>query len=147
MKKKDILLELSLPVVMAALGIFVLIKAESIKPKSAATFPRICAVLMLVGVAVTILQILVTKKKTTHFEGLRVEKALLLLLMILLYTILLPRIGYIIPTLLLCACIILLLNYRKLPVIGLCSCIAVVVIFVLFKIILKVPLPMLFLDF
>ena len=137
MKKKDILLELSLPVVMAALGIFVLIKAESIKPKSAATFPRICAVLMLIGVAVTILQILVTKKKTTHFEGLRVEKALLLLLMILLYTILLPRIGYIIPT----------LNYRKLPVIGLCSCIAVVVIFVLFKIILKVPLPMLFLDF
>ena len=72
MKKKDILLELSLPVVMAALGIFVLIKAESIKPKSAATFPRICAVLMRVGVAVTILQILVTKKKTTHFEGLRV---------------------------------------------------------------------------
>ena len=139
MKKKDILLELSLPVVMAALGIFVLIKAESIKPKSAATFPRICAVLMLIGVAVTILQILVTKKKTTHFEGLRVEKALFLLLMILLYTILLPRIGYIIPT--------LLLNYRKLPVIGLCSCIAVVVIFVLFKIILKVPLPMLFLDF
>ena len=137
MKKKDILLELSLPVVMAALGIFVLIKAESIKPKSAATFPRICAVLMLIGVAVTILQILVTKKKTTHFEGLRVEKALLLLLMILVYTILLPRIGY----------IILLLNYRKLPVIGLCSCIAVVVIFVLFKIILKVPLPMLFLDF
>ena len=105
MKKKDILLELSLPVVMAALGIFVLIKAESIKPKSAATFPRICAVLMLIGVAVTILQILVTKKKTTHFEGLRVEKALFLLLMILLYTILLPRIGYIIPTLLLCACI------------------------------------------
>ena len=80
MKKKDILLELSLPVVMAALGIFVLIKAESIKPKSAATFPRICAVLMLIGVAVTILQILVTKKKTTHFEGLRVEKALFLLL-------------------------------------------------------------------
>ena len=73
--------------------------------------------------------------------------ALFLLLMILLYTILLPRIGYIIPTLLLCACIMLLLNYRKLPVIGLCSCIAVVVIFVLFKIILKVPLPMLFLDF
>ena len=63
MKKKDILLELSLPVVMAALGIFVLIKAESIKPKSAATFPQICAVLMLIGVAVTILQILVTKKK------------------------------------------------------------------------------------
>ena len=147
MKKKDILLELSLPVVMAALGIFVLIKAESIKPKSAATFPRICAVLMLIGVAVTILQILVAKKKMTHFEGLRVEKALLLLLMILVYTILLPRIGYIIPTLLLCACIMLLLNYRKLPVIGLCSCIAVVVIFVLFKIILKVPLPMLFLDF
>ena len=67
--------------------------------------------------------------------------------MILLYTILLPRIGYIIPTLLLCACIMLLLNYRKLPVIGLCACIAVAVIFVLFKIILKVPLPMLFLDF
>ena len=70
-----------------------------------------------------------------------------MLLMILVYTILLPRIGYIIPTLLLCACIMLLLNYRKLPVIGLCSCIAVAVIFVLFKIILKVPLPMLFLDF
>ena len=49
--------------------------------------------------------------------------------------------------LLLCACIMLLLNYRKLPVIGLCACIAVAVIFVLFKIILKVPLPMLFLDF
>jgi hypothetical protein len=41
----------------------------------------------------------------------------------------------------------LLLGYRNLPVVGICSVAAVALIFVLFKVILKVPLPMIFLDF
>jgi len=146
MKTKDILLEISMPLVMAALAGFVLIQSESIRPDSAAIFPRMCAILMLIGVAITVIQILVKKEKTVNLEGRRVDKALLLLLMLVVYVILLPRIGYIIPTILLCACVMLALNYRKLTTIALCSCAAVAIMFVVFKIILKVPLPMLFLE-
>jgi hypothetical protein len=148
MKKKDLLLELSMPTVMAALAVFFLVKAASIKPKSAGIFPTICAVLLLIGVAITVIQIFAVQEKTTRFEGLRVEKALLLLLILVLYAVvLLPNIGYIISTLLLCASVMLLLGYRNLPVVGICSVVAVALIFVLFKVILKVPLPMIFLDF
>lgn len=147
MKPKDWILELSMPAVMAALGIFVLNQANSIKPKSAATFPRICAWILLIGVAVTVLQIIISKKKTTHFENLHWWKAFLLLGMIIVYTLLLPKIGYLIPTVVLCASIMILLRYRNWVVIAACSVGAVAVVFVLFKIALKVPLPMLFLNF
>lgn len=146
MKPKDWILELSMPAVMAALGIYVLKASYSIKPKSAGTFPRMCAILLLIGVAVTVLQIIISKKKTVHFENLRWWKAFLLLGMIVVYVILLLRIGYLIPTIALCAGIMVLLRYRNWVVIGAVSVIAVGIVFVLFKIILKVPLPMLFLN-
>lgn len=146
MKPKDWLLELSMPAVMAALGIYVLKAADSIKPKSAGTFPRMCAIFLLIGVAVTVIQIIVSKKKTVHFENLQWWKALLLLAMVLAYTLLLPAVGYLIPTIVLCASIMVLLRYRNWKVICIVSVIAVAVIFVLFKVVLKVPLPMLFLN-
>lgn len=146
MKPKDWLLELSMPAAMAALGIYVLNASQKIKPKSAGVFPRLCAWVMLIGVVITVIQIIISKKKTTHFEGKKWWKALLLLAMIGLYIFLLPKIGYLIPTIALCASVMVLLQYRNWTVVSLVSVIAVAVIFVLFKIILKVPLPMLFLN-
>lgn len=146
MKKKDLLIELSLPWALGLMAIFFYVKACSIKPASAALFPKIICGVMLIGVVVTTIETLTKKKVTVHFEGLKPWKALMLLAMLVVYVLLLPVIGYIIPTLVLCIAIMWLLNYHKVPVVLLSSVIGTAAVFVIFKIVLKVPLPMLFLN-
>lgn len=146
MKPKDWILELSMPAVMTALAIYVLRESYTFKQKAVGVFPRMIAILMLIGVAVTIVEMLIRKKKVVNFEGKKIYKALLLVAMLVVYALIIPKVGYIIPSLVACAAIMLILNYRNPVIITVSSVLAVAVIFILFKLVLKVPLPMLWLD-
>jgi len=146
MKPKDWILELSMPAVMTALAIYVLRESYTFKQKAVGEFPRIIAYVMLVGVVVTLIEMFLNKKKSVNFSGKKVYKALLLVAMLVVYALIIPKVGYMIPSLVLCAAIMVILNYKNPVVIAVSSVLAVAVIFVLFKLVLKVPLPMLWLD-
>lgn len=142
MKRRDYILELSLPAAMTILAVYVLAASRSLK--SAGTFPTMCAVLMLIGVLVTVVQTVAQKEKSVSFSGLEYRRALLLPVFLLLYALVLPYIGYLITTFVLCVIITRMLGYRNYVFLLLSAGLGTGTVFVLFKIILKVPLPMLF---
>lgn len=145
MNKKDYFIELIMPIIMVIISIWVIVASYSMG--SEGVFPRLIAYLLLIGVAVTVGEILIKKQKVVHFENLHVVRVVILLAISFAYIILMDWIGYCLDTFLLCAATMLLLGYRSWWKIGLSSLATVVLVFILFKVILNVPLPLLFLDF
>lgn len=145
MNKKDYFIELLMPAFMIIIAIWVIVSSYDMG--SEGVFPRLIAYLLLIGVAVTVGEILIKKQKAVHFENLHIARVVILLVIAFVYIVLMDLIGYCLDTFLLCAVTMLLLGYRNWWKIGFSSLATVVLVFILFKIILKVPLPLLFLDF
>lgn len=144
MDKKNLLIELSMPVFMGILAVLVIAASGSMG--SEGVFPRLIAYLLLIGALVTAVQTVRSTEKTVILENLNWKRVVLVFVMLLAYILLLDRIGYILSTFLLCAGVIRLLGYRSYFRIVLCSAVTVALVFVLFKVLLLVPLPLLFLD-
>ena len=87
------------------------------------------------------------REAIVKLEGVNLSMVGVTILALAAYVFLLKKIGYIIDTFLLCAFIIRSLGYKRFGIIALCSALAVAATFGVFKVILSVPLPMIFLDF
>lgn len=145
MNKKQLIIELAMPIVFILVSLYVIVDARSMG--SEGTFPTMVAGLLILCSIYIIGEILMKKKQVVKLEGLNLPMVGLTLLALIVYVLLLKKIGYIIDTFILCAFIMRSLGYKKYGIIAICSLLAVLAVFVIFKVLLAVPLPMIFLDF
>ncbi len=145
MNKKQLIIELAMPIVFALVSVYVIVKA--IPMESEGVFPIMSAGVLLACAVYLFVETLIKQKAVVKLEGVNLPMVGLTILALVLYVVLLRRIGYLIDTFLLCAFIMRFLGYKKLGVIGICSLAAVAGTFFVFKVLLSVPLPMIFLDF
>ena len=145
MNKKQLIIELAMPIVFALVSIYIIVKA--IPMEGERVFPIMSAGVLLICAAYLFFETLVKKEVVVKLEGVNLGKVAITLLALIVYVLLIKKIGYIIDTFLLCVFIIRSLGYKKIGVTLLCAALAVCATFVVFKVLLSVPLPMIFLDF
>ncbi|MCI8830428.1 MAG: tripartite tricarboxylate transporter TctB family protein [Lachnospiraceae bacterium] len=143
--KKQLYIELAMPVVFILAAIYIIIKA--IPMESEGVFPIMSAGVLLLCAVYLFMEVLVKREAIVKLEGVNLSMVGVTILALAAYVFLLKKIGYIIDTFLLCAFIIRSLGYKRFGIIALCSALAVAATFGVFKVILSVPLPMIFLDF
>ena len=133
-----------MPVVFIAVSVYFIVNA--IPMGSEGIFPLICAVLQL-GVAVyLIIKTLIKKDVVLKLEGLNVMKALLTVAALIIYVLVMDKIGYCLSTFLLVGFIIWFLGYRNWKIILVSAALTVAATYLIFGVLLHVPLPMLFLE-
>lgn len=145
MNKKQLIIELVMPIVFALISIYIIVKA--IPMEGEGVFPIMSAGVLLICAAYLFFETLVKKEEVVKLEGVNLGKVGITLLALIVYVVLLKKIGYIIDTFLLCVFIIRSLGYKKIGITVLCAALAVCATFFVFKVLLSVPLPMIFLDF
>ena len=145
MNKKQLIIELAMPIVFALVSIYIIVKA--IPMEGEGVFPIMSAGVLLICAAYLFFETLVKKEEGVKLEGVNLGKVGITLLALIVYVVLLKKIGYIIDTFLLCVFIIRSLGYKKIGITVLCAALAVCATFFVFKVLLSVPLPMIFLDF
>lgn len=145
MNKKQLYIELAMPIVFILASIYIIVKA--IPMESEGVFPIMSAGVLLLCSIYLFIEVLVKREVIVKLEGVNLPMVGITILALAVYVFLLKKIGYVIDTFLLCAFIIRSLGYKRYGIIALCSVLAVAATFVVFKVILSVPLPMIFLDF
>lgn len=137
--------ELIMPIFFAVVSITVMIMSRSFGEEG--TFPTMVAVIMLLCSIYIAIETIVKKEMVVNVEGLHLGKVLLAFGILIVYTLVLKTCGYIISTFFLCAFIVRALGYKNIVWTLACSLLTVIVTFVIFKVLLTVPLPMILLDF
>ncbi len=145
MNKKQLIIELAMPVFFILVSLYVIVTARSMGEEG--VFPIMSAAVLLISAVYIMMETLVKKKAVVKLEGVNFLMVGVTLLALIIYVLLLKKIGYVIDTFILCAFIMRALGYKKYPIIVICSLAAVLVTFFVFKVLLSVPLPMVFLDF
>lgn len=145
LNKKQLMIELAMPIVFVLASIYIIVKA--IPMEGEGVFPIMSAGVLLICSAYLFFETLVKKEQVVNLEGVNLGKVMVTLLALVVYVLLLKKIGYMIDTFLLCVFIIRSLGYKKIGITILCAVLAVCATFVVFKVLLSVPLPMIFLDF
>ena len=142
LSKKQLIMELFMPVVFIAMAVYFMV--EAIPMGSEGVFPLICAVLQLGAAVYLIIKTLIKKEIVLKLEGLNVKKALLTILALVIYVLVLEKIGYCISTFLLVGFIIWFLGYRNWKIVLLSAALTAAATYLIFGVLLHVPLPMLF---
>ena len=145
MKKRQLILELLMPAVFGLAAIKVI--AVAVPMNSEGVFPLMSAGLLLACSIYLFIEVLAKKRKVVVLDGVNLPMVGITLLVLIAYVFLLKKIGYVMDTFILCAVIIRILGYQKPGITALCSALAVALTFFVFKGLLSVPLPMVFLDF
>ncbi len=145
MNKKQLLIELAMPVVFILAAIYIIVKA--IPMEGEGVFPIMSAGVLLICAVYLLFETLVKKEVIVKLEGVNLVMVGVTLLALIVYVILIKKIGYVIDTFLLCVFMIRSLGYKKIGVTVMCAVLAVAATFFVFKVLLSVPLPMIFLDF
>lgn len=145
MNKKQLIIELAMPIVFILISIYVIVTARGMGEEG--VFPIMSAGLLLLCAVYLLAEILIKKKQVVKLEGVNLTMVGVTILTLIVYVLLLKKIGYIIDTLLLCAFIMRSLGYKKYGIIAICSVVTILAVFVIFKVLLAVPLPLIFLDF
>ncbi|MBQ9264974.1 MAG: tripartite tricarboxylate transporter TctB family protein [Clostridia bacterium] len=144
MSKKQLILELFMPVVFIAMAVVFIVQA--IPMGSEGTFPLMCGILQAAVAVYLIGKILVKREVVLKTDGLNVKKAALTVVALILYVLVLDKIGYCLSTFLLVAFIIWFLGYRNYKIILLCAALTAAATYVIFGVLLNVPLPMLIFE-
>jgi putative tricarboxylic transport membrane protein len=142
MAKKNLLVDLSMPIVFIALAIWMIIESSTF-PGEEGAFPRLIGLFMLIVAIFIFFTTMRQKESTVNFKNINKRKVLEILVAMALYVALFRAIGYLIDTILLCAYVITTLGYKNYKVTALTSLGVTVIVFVLFRIVLGVPLPLL----
>lgn len=145
MNKKQLMIELAMPGAFILMAAYVMIKA--IPMKSEGVFPIMAAGVLLACAVYLAFETVAKHEVIVTLEGVNLSKVGLTMLALIVYVVLLKKIGYVIDTFLLSAFIMRSLGYKKIGITALCSALAVAATFFIFKVLLTVPLPMIFLDF
>ena len=144
MSKKQLLLELFMPAVFIAMAaIFI---SQAIPMGSEGTFPMMVGILQIAVAVYLIVKILVKHEAVLNTKGLNVGKAALTVLALVIYVLVLDKIGYCLSTFLLVGFIIWFLGYRNYKIILLCAALTVAATYLGFGVLLNVPLPMLLFE-
>lgn len=139
MDKKKII-GLVCPVSFLAFGVYILLESQRFKSTDK-IFPTMVAVLM---IAISLIQLLVDLRKKKHknvFAGNNVLRVAGYAVVLMLYAYLLKKIGYVLDTIWLTAFTLYALDYRKWKGLVIIPAAATACLYVIFKILLKVPLP------
>lgn len=144
MNKKQMMIELAMPVVFILCAVYVIVKARSMG--SEGVFPTMSAGVLLICAVYLLVEVITKKQSVVKLDGVNLTMVGVTILALIIYVVLLKKIGYIIDTFLLCAFMMRALGYKRLGVIGICSVLAVAAVFFVFKILLSVPLPLIFLE-
>ena len=140
MDKKKII-GLLCPVSFLAFGVYILLESQRFKSTDK-IFPAMVAVLM---IAISLIQLMVDLKKTEHknaFAGNNVLRVAGYTAVLMLYAFLLKKIGYVLDTIWLTAFTLYALDYRKWKGLIIIPVAVTACLYVIFKVLLKVPLPM-----
>lgn len=142
--QKNKLISLLCPAAFFLFGIYIYISALSFR-SSDKTFPKLIAVLIIV---ISIVDFIVELRRAEHkdrFKDVRFVRLLLSIALMFAYVFLLKKIGFFLDTVLLTSLAMLLLDYEKPKWIPVYSISISGVVYIIFGILLKVPLPTLFL--
>lgn len=123
MNKKQLIIELAMPIVFALISIYIIVKA--IPMEGEGVFPIMSAGVLLICAAYLFFETLVKKEEVVKLEGVNLGKVGITLLALIVYVLLIKKIGYIIDTFLLCVFIIRSLGYKKIGITVLCAALAV----------------------
>lgn len=137
---KNKIVELLCPISFLLFGIYIRVTTISMSKRDA-MFPNMVAYVI---IAVSIIELLADLRKKEYkdrFKGVNFLKLLECVIAMMLYVVLLKKIGFIIDTFLLSAFTMYALDYKNYKVLAIASVAITVVIFVVFKLLLKVPLP------
>ena len=100
-----------MPIVFALVSVYVIVKA--IPMESEGVFPIMSAGVLLACAVYLFVETLIKQKAVVKLEGVNLPMVGLTILALVLYVVLLKRIGYLIDTFLLCAFIMRFLGYKK----------------------------------
>ena len=131
-----------LSVLCISFGMYIVIEAKDLN-----FYERIFPLLVGFGIIITALVVLsfaLIRKESKRIEKKNYALVLMMIVMLVIYAILIKYAGYILSTILLCAIILYVLGYKKIKTITIVSLSVTIVTYVLFKIVLNVPLPTLF---
>lgn len=131
---------LAMPVFFLLLGIYIIVSSNAMS-SSEGTFPRMVGWLTVL-VAVVQLYNDIKKKDCKHvFANSNMRKVIEATAILFAYVLLLEKIGYIVDTILLSAVTMWFLNYKNIKAILISSIGFTLIVYCIFKILLKVPLP------
>ncbi|MEA4934362.1 MAG: tripartite tricarboxylate transporter TctB family protein [Lawsonibacter sp.] len=137
---KNKMIELLCPLLFLSFGIYIRISALSMSRRDA-TFPNLVAYIV---IAVSIIQLVMDMRKSEHkarFKNVNFLKLAECIGAMLLYVVLLKKIGFLVDTFLLTSYTMYALEYRKYKVLFIAAAIITAVIFLVFRVLLHVPLP------
>lgn len=106
MNKKQLIIELAMPIVFALISIYIIVKA--IPMEGEGVFPIMSAGVLLICAAYLFFETLVKKEEVVKLEGVNLGKVGITLLALIVYVVLIKKIGYIVDTFLLCVFIVVL---------------------------------------
>lgn len=144
LSKKQLIIELFMPVLMIAVSVYFI--AASVPMGGEGTFPMICGVLQLITSIYLLVKVLLKRDVVVKLEGLNVKKAFFTVVALVIYVLVMEKIGYCLSTFLLVAFVIWFLGYKNWKIILLCSVLTVAATYLIFGVLLHVPLPMLFFN-
>jgi hypothetical protein len=130
-----------MPVSFIIMSICIIIASYSY-PGDEGIFPRLVGVFMLIVAVFLFSTTIIQKTSKVDFKNINGKKVIEVLGVMALYIALFRFIGYLIDTFLLCAYIMTTLGYKKYKLAALFSAAATIVVFAVFKVLLKVPLPL-----
>ena len=139
MTKKQRAIELAMPTLMVVVSLLFI--AESLPMGQEGLFPLLCGVLQLIVSAFLFFRALLQGEAKAQFKGRGFARVLMTILALCIYVLVMGRIGYILSTFALVLFIIAFLGYRKTSLMLLCAAATVAATYILFGVLLHVPLP------
>lgn len=137
--------ELIMPIFFGIVSVAVMVMSRSLGEEG--TFPTMVAVIMLLCSIYIAVEIIVKKEMVLKVEGLNMGKVAMSFAILIVYALVLKKLGYLLSTFGLCVFIVRALGYKNIVWTVICSILTVLATFVIFKVLLTVPLPMVLLDF
>lgn len=141
---KNKLIALIMPVFFIAFSVWVYLSGRAMG-ENLGKFPRLIAVFTFCVAIFHLVDVLRRKDHENNFQHSNLRKVLELLAVLAIYVVLFKRLGYIICTSLLMFYVIVAQGYKKYAIAASVSVGFTLVVYFIFKILLKVPLPTLFL--
>jgi hypothetical protein len=139
-------IEIVMPLFFIAFAIYIIDAGRKL-PSVEGYFPMMIGAAMLISALVILGSSLKSAKSVIAIEKINVLNIAKSLVTLLIYFILLPRIGYFASTVLLGIVIIRILGYKNKLLTVIYPIVIVTALFFTFKILLMVPLPVSFLEF
>jgi len=144
--EKNIRVELATPALFIAFSVYILIVAFTL-PDVEGIFPAMIGVLMLLSSVSIFIKVLRSNKAIIDISKINIRNLTKISAALIVYILIFNLLGYVISTLLLGIYTLYALGIRDLKKLIIFPATFVLVLFISFKVLLNVPLPMIFFDF